>query len=341
MEETIGKRIAQNRKRLGLTQDALAEQLGVTAQAVSKWENDQSCPDITTLPRLAEIFGSSTDSLLGHTAKTVHQAQVVQDEDSDEPEGIHLNKGSWSFKWDNSRWGTLAFALWVLLTGGLLLAGKLLHWEVDLWDLLWSSALLMFGASALLGKFSFFSLGCTLFGGYFLADELGILPFRLGWELALPILLILFGISLLMDALKKPKHAKFRISRDGVAFQDGSKTRSQFSTREDGFTCDMAFGSNTHYVDLPRLRHGHMECSFGELTVDLSGCEEIAEDCALTADCSFGQLNILVPQKYRVEPNTSTAFGNITTTGQPDSDPQGTVLLHASASFGEIQVRYV
>ena len=65
MEQTIGRRIAENRKRLGMTQDQLAEKLGVTAQAVSKWENDQSCPDITMLPRLAEIFGISTDALLG------------------------------------------------------------------------------------------------------------------------------------------------------------------------------------------------------------------------------------------------------------------------------------
>ena len=50
MEETMGKRIAACRKQLGLTQDALAEQLGVTAQDVSKWENDQSCPDITMIP---------------------------------------------------------------------------------------------------------------------------------------------------------------------------------------------------------------------------------------------------------------------------------------------------
>ena len=42
MEETLGKRIIANRKRLGMTQDKLAEQLGITAQAVSKWENDQS-----------------------------------------------------------------------------------------------------------------------------------------------------------------------------------------------------------------------------------------------------------------------------------------------------------
>lgn len=65
MEETLGKRIVQNRKRLSLTQDQPAERLGVTAQAVSKWENNQSCPDITLLPRLAESFGTTTDALLG------------------------------------------------------------------------------------------------------------------------------------------------------------------------------------------------------------------------------------------------------------------------------------
>ena len=65
MEQTMGKRIAANRKRLGLTQDQMAEKLGVTAQAVSKWENDQSCPDIAMIPRLAELFGVSTDELLG------------------------------------------------------------------------------------------------------------------------------------------------------------------------------------------------------------------------------------------------------------------------------------
>ena len=57
---TLGKRILYHRKRLGLTQDQLAEKMGVTAQAVSKWEHDLSCPDVTAVPRLAELFGIST-----------------------------------------------------------------------------------------------------------------------------------------------------------------------------------------------------------------------------------------------------------------------------------------
>ena len=64
MEHTLGKRIAALRRDKGLKQDELAQQLGVTPQAVSKWENDQTCPDITLLPKLAQILGVSVDELL-------------------------------------------------------------------------------------------------------------------------------------------------------------------------------------------------------------------------------------------------------------------------------------
>ena len=64
MESSMGKRIADLRKKKGLTQDQLAEQFSVSAQAVSKWENDISCPDIRMLPQLADFFHISVDELL-------------------------------------------------------------------------------------------------------------------------------------------------------------------------------------------------------------------------------------------------------------------------------------
>ena len=64
MDMTIGKRIAFLRKEKGLTQEELAQHMGISPQAVSKWENDQTCPDISALPKLARLFGITVDELL-------------------------------------------------------------------------------------------------------------------------------------------------------------------------------------------------------------------------------------------------------------------------------------
>lgn len=68
--ETIGSRISKYRKARGMTQEELAGKLGVSSQAVSKWETDTSCPDISLLPQLCRILGITTDELLtGETSE--------------------------------------------------------------------------------------------------------------------------------------------------------------------------------------------------------------------------------------------------------------------------------
>lgn len=66
---TLGNRIAQLRRDKDLTQEELANAMGVSAQAVSKWENDVSCPDIMLLPKLAAMLGTSVDDLLSDKPK--------------------------------------------------------------------------------------------------------------------------------------------------------------------------------------------------------------------------------------------------------------------------------
>ena len=65
----LGKKIRQLRFKAGLTQEQLAEKLGIGAQSVSKWENAVAMPDITALPLLAEIFGVSIDDLFDLTSE--------------------------------------------------------------------------------------------------------------------------------------------------------------------------------------------------------------------------------------------------------------------------------
>lgn len=63
-QQTLGTVISALRKAKGMTQLELADKMNVTDKAVSKWERDISCPDIYSLPRLAEELGVSVDELM-------------------------------------------------------------------------------------------------------------------------------------------------------------------------------------------------------------------------------------------------------------------------------------
>ena len=71
MNETFGKRFSELRKKHHYTQEDIANKLNITPQAVSKWENDLSAPDISLLKEWAGIFNISIDELLGNEENTV------------------------------------------------------------------------------------------------------------------------------------------------------------------------------------------------------------------------------------------------------------------------------
>ncbi len=85
MEKTIGKKLYDLRKQSGFTQDYVAEKLGVSAQAVSKWENDIACPDIMTLPHIAELYDITIDELFKND-------EVQSNVKFEKPEQINQNE---------------------------------------------------------------------------------------------------------------------------------------------------------------------------------------------------------------------------------------------------------
>ena len=90
MEMTIGRRIAQLRREKGLTQDELSQMMEVSAQAVSKWENAQTCPDISSLPKLAKILGVTVDELLSGKEENAPVAKVLAPEERKELKDMML-----------------------------------------------------------------------------------------------------------------------------------------------------------------------------------------------------------------------------------------------------------
>lgn len=72
--QRTGAMISRLRKEHGMTQMQLADALGISFQAVSNWERGQSMPDISKLPELAELFGTTIDELLGRRCPVIEQA---------------------------------------------------------------------------------------------------------------------------------------------------------------------------------------------------------------------------------------------------------------------------
>jgi transcriptional regulator with XRE-family HTH domain len=71
MKESFGKRLAGLRKARKWTQEEVATKLNVSAQAVSKWENDSSMPDLEMLVAIADLYQTTTDELLGKVNASV------------------------------------------------------------------------------------------------------------------------------------------------------------------------------------------------------------------------------------------------------------------------------
>ena len=69
---TLGQRLQKARKESGLSQEELAEQLGVSRQAVSKWENDSGYPEMEKMIRLSQIYQVSLDYLVGNGQEQEH-----------------------------------------------------------------------------------------------------------------------------------------------------------------------------------------------------------------------------------------------------------------------------
>lgn len=100
MKESFGQRLSRIRKEKGLTQEDIASKITISPQAVSKWENDISSPDILILSSLADILGVSVDELLGReegsqSVKEEPKERIYVKDDEGESvkfssEGVHI-----------------------------------------------------------------------------------------------------------------------------------------------------------------------------------------------------------------------------------------------------------
>ena len=325
--QTLGERIKYHRKRLGLTQEQLAERMGVSAQAVSKWENNISCPDISILPELADLFGITVDELLGKEEK-VHEAVVEEPEKSDKNFEFHYYGGKKYGIW---------FAAYIITIGILILVNSVCSLDVSWWTVVWTTGLLFIGAAGLFPKFSIFCLILALCGLYFLVDAYEILPFDLGWDIVLPVCVVLWGIGLLVDNLRRKKRRKVKSHSES-----GRKTHREYTCDDGWVRTDMSFGNFRTAVVTDCLKGGSVEANFGEFTVDFSACRAVAPQCRLNVENNFGSLTLLIPEKFSAEVQGEGNFAaDAKITGQPCAEPEGIIHIDLENNFGAVELKYI
>jgi predicted membrane protein len=209
---------------------------------------------------------------------------------------------------------------------------------VGLWSIAWPCALLTFGVFGLLRRFSFLRLASAMIGGYFLLDNFDVLPEALtDKNLLLPLFLVIFGAGLLLDAFRKPKKGGFRFVHR-FNRKDAAKNNCQINA--DHFDYSASFSEKHNVISMEVLRYGSISTSFGEYTIDLSGVKSVTPGCQLEISNSFGQLTLLVPSRFQLLCDNSTAMGDIDIKGA-GTGIDGTITVDASCSFGEITIRYI
>ncbi len=336
-ENTIGKRIQALRKERGLTQKQLADAVGVTPQAVSKWETDESCPDITALPLLAGALGVSVDTLLGGASAV--KTGVVRDAASGEG-----GKKEKAYKWD---WNAgkvpgIIFGIFILLAGVLLILRKTNPgWfgDIGFWSLIWPSAIICVGLSGCFSRdISGFSLGITAVGVIFLLRNIGVIKGEGLWTIILAVVLVFVGLSVILHQFFR----KRRKNVNGTVITEGKngKFKSDYSDADGFISYSASFGDDRIVTQADRITGGKMNVSFGDFTLDLRNVSEFADNAALEVNVSFGDAQILLPKCVRAELATAGAFSGKGVTGMPDPDAPYVLRVKAAVSFGNLSIEY-
>ena len=332
---SMGKRIADLRKAKGMTQEQLAQRMGVTAQAVSKWENDLSCPDVTSLPQLAEVLDVTTDELLG---KSPLRSLAVEDAEPKAEKKMHMVNVSLRM----TQWEKIVFSLLLVGIGVVFLLNALhvitLGPGITLWSILWPFFLTCMGVMLCRKELNPLSLGLALFGLYMLLFNLKILPeqYRLTWSMIWPVALILIGLTVLLGYLFPNRKG------DGEGIFHVEKGDPVFDYAEEGgfVKIDAAFSSPSKKVtgDDP-FRGADIDMSFGNLIFDLTEAN-IENGATIDADVSFGTMTLRLPASVSVKAENSAAFGGFNC---PEGDPNAVIRINlkGDVSFGKIEVEYV
>lgn len=328
--KTIGKRIQLLRKEKLLTQKQLADEVGVTPQAISKWETDESCPDITALPLLAKTLGVTTDILLGADTDTTVSSGIAASEATDSSDSSHLfgvKKGG--------RIAALMAGLYIIFLGTLLIIYKVNVegvGDISFWSLMWPSAIIFLGLGGCFNRDTLcFSLGVSASGTLFLLKNLGVIDGSV-WPLTLAIIFILTGISIIIRLVTKKAASASRFSNDSVS--------CDYFEADGTISYSVKFGEAKIVSKLDTFKKGKISTAFGSFALDLSSIDRFEEDSLLELSVSFGEFTLILPRNVNLKLDNSFAFSGKNIEGTHNSDAPYTLSVRGKVAFGNLAIEY-
>ncbi len=332
---TIGKRIAMLRKNHGWTQEQLGEKVGVSAQAVSKWENDQACPDITIIPLLSNLFGVTTDELLG--VKPVDPHVVIIDKDKEKRDD-DIEKGGFEFRYVD-QWAGIITCITAILVCVMLIIRSTTplfnNPEYTTWSYIWP--ILVFGLGLIsLRKNIVFGIAAMIIGIYeFIWFGWGV-PFEVKWYVILLILAIAYLLHLLLRKMGIIKKHFFPI----VKINGNKPEVSEYTVEDYNLIADLSFGSNHIVYEYDTLKGMKIDTTFGEHQIDLRNVKYFLNNPILDVDVNFGNVVILLPHNVKIYKNSDTAFAAMKINGEPSPDADQVAYLKGDVNFGNLEIRY-
>lgn len=327
---TMGKRIAQLRKDKGMTQEQLAEKLGVSAQAVSKWENDISCPDIALLPLLAGTLGVTTDELLGIEPIEPHVVVVNSDKD---------RKKNWSMDVElGAKHNGIVFGCMLLLLGIIYLIAQIdgvpITTEGNLWWIVLSLLILGTGIGSFRKRFSFIGLGLILFSGYLFYVKTINTSASIAFNYIWPAAVVLIALGIIFPIATKRKNYIYH-GKHG----EGKTPRVSYKEVEGYVNMDCAFCDEKRAFAEGEFKGADIDISFGSFEMDLTASTSFANNCIIKIDASFGSLTLIVPPSVNVVKSMNNSFASCSIHGKSNPDATQTLFVKGNISFGSVDIK--
>lgn len=120
---SLGKKIQSLRKKQGLSQEELAERLVVTRQTISKWELEQSTPELQYISQISEIFGVTTDYLIKDNIVEPDPTGKENDDARQADQALQIKKHQWRFL------GIVLMVLGLIIVNALIVSSIVHPWE--------------------------------------------------------------------------------------------------------------------------------------------------------------------------------------------------------------------